>query len=71
MKLAKKLLTRGTLAQGFALEAVLRGTDLPMADGMTIEADLFGTLAASEDRKEGLTAFLEKRKPSWQIKGST
>ncbi len=65
VKLAKKLLTRGTLAQGFALESVLRGTDLPMADGMTIEADLFGICSSTHDMREGLNAFLEKRRPEF------
>lgn len=66
LKLAKRLLSRGVLAQGFALEAVLRGTDLPMADGLAIEADLFGICSSTKDMREGLTAFLEKRKPEFR-----
>ena len=65
-KLAKRLLSRGMLAQGFALESVLRGVDLPMEDGMTIEADLFGICSSTKDMREGLSAFLEKRKPEFK-----
>jgi enoyl-CoA hydratase len=65
-KLAKKLLTRGPLALGGALEAVLRGSDLPLAEGLGIESDVFGITAGTHDSREGLNAFVEKRKPSFE-----
>jgi len=63
--LAKKLLSRGPLAVEFALESVLRGSEVGMEEGLRIESDLFGIIAATKDMREGLTAFLEKRKPTY------
>jgi enoyl-CoA hydratase len=64
-ELARKLLSRGPLALQFALESVLRGTETTQEEGLRIEADLFGIIASTKDMREGLTAFLEKRKPSY------
>ncbi len=64
--LAAKLASRGPLAQGAALEAVLRGSETTLEEGLRIEADLFGIIASTADMREGLTAFLEKRKPSYR-----
>ena len=44
-----------------AIEAVIRGTEMPFEEGQFLEAALFGLLCASEDTKEGMNAFLEKR----------
>jgi enoyl-CoA hydratase len=63
---AQTLLSRGPLALAMALEAVLRGADLPMAEGLRVECDLFGLISSSADMREGLTAFLAKRKPSYR-----
>jgi enoyl-CoA hydratase/carnithine racemase len=43
------------------MEAVDRGLDLSLDDGLLLEANHFGLLAATEDMREGTTAFLEKR----------
>jgi len=43
------------------LEAVHRGLQVGLDDGLRLESGLFGILAASEDMHEGLKAFLEKR----------
>lgn len=64
--LAKRFLARGPLAQRAALEAVLRGTETSVEEGLRIEADLFGAMFATKDTPEGLSAFLEKRKPTFQ-----
>jgi len=64
--MAKKILSRGPLAVRFALEAVNHGLNAGEAEGECIENNLFGVLAASEDAKEGLTAFLEKRKAAFR-----
>jgi len=45
----------------FALDAVHHGADMPLADGLNYEATFFGLLAATEDLKEGMAAFLQKR----------
>jgi enoyl-CoA hydratase len=61
LKLVQSILKNGPLAVAAALEASLRGLDLPLDDGLRLESSLFGILAASEDMHEGLKAFLEKR----------
>lgn len=53
----------GPVAVAFAIEAVNRGMDVTLEEGLRIEADLFGVISASEDMREGLNAFLEKRAP--------
>lgn len=51
----------GPVAVAFGIEAVNRGLDTTLGEGLRIEADLFGVISASEDMREGLNAFLEKR----------
>jgi enoyl-CoA hydratase len=65
MELARAIASKAPLAREFILDAVGRGGGLPVADGQGVEADLFGMLAGTEDTKEGLAAFIEKRKPTW------
>ena len=60
-KLAQAILKNGPLAVAAVLEAVQRGLQLPIDDGLRLESGLFGILAASHDMHEGLNAFLEKR----------
>ena len=63
---AAGLLTRGPRALAMALEAVLRGTSTSQEEGLRIECDLFGLVSSSADMREGLNAFLEKRKPTYK-----
>jgi enoyl-CoA hydratase len=65
-KLALAILRNGPLAVAAVLEAVDRGTAMPLDDGLRLESSLFGILAASEDMHEGLKAFLEKRPARFQ-----
>jgi enoyl-CoA hydratase len=51
------------LAVRYALEAVNNGMEMTQAQGLQLEAALFGRAASSEDVKEGTAAFLERRKP--------
>ena len=60
-KLARTILSRGPLALRSALDAVHQGLEMPQEKGMRFEATLFGLLAATQDMKEGMGAFLEKR----------
>ena len=60
-KLAQAILKNGPLAVAAVLEAVQRGLQMPLDDGLRLESGLFGILAASTDMHEGLNAFLEKR----------
>ena len=64
-KLARRILMRGPIAVGIALESVLRGTETSIEEGLRIEADMFGLVASTKDMREGLNAFLEKRKPTF------
>ncbi len=58
----KVILANGPLAVGHCIEAVNHGLDLPFEDACLLEATLFGVGAASEQMREGTSAFLEKRK---------
>ena len=60
-KLARRILSVGPVAVRFALDAVNHGSDMPLSDGLNFEATFFGLLAGTEDCREGMRAFLEKR----------
>ena len=64
-QVATRILLRGPTALALAKQAVRRGAHLPLEEGLALEADLFGMVSSTEEMKEGLRAFLEKRKPSW------
>ena len=59
------VLANGALAVALCLEAVDRGLDMGLDDGLAFEAGAFGLLAATADMREGMTAFLEKRAPAF------
>ncbi len=59
--LANRLCGLGPLALEYAKEAVHRGAELPLRDGLRLEGDLNTLLATSADRAEGLAAFFAKR----------
>lgn len=65
-QLAATILSRSPVALGLAKSAVNRGLDLDLTSAIAFEADAFSAAFASADQKEGMTAFLEKRKPSFQ-----
>lgn len=60
-KLMRTIVSKGPVALALTMEAVDRGLETTLEEGMRIEADAFGLVASSQDMKEGLTAFLEKR----------
>ena len=55
------ILANGPIAVAHCIEAVNAGYDIPLADALTLEATAFGLLAATDDKREGTRAFLEKR----------
>ena len=65
-ELARKIMARGPLAVRAAIEAVMSGSEMPFEEGQFLEATLFGLLASTEDMKEGMQAFLEKRAANFQ-----
>ena len=59
--IAKKIVANGPLAVKFTMEAIERGVEMPLEQGLFLEATLFGVACATEDMREGTKAFLEKR----------
>jgi enoyl-CoA hydratase len=64
--MVRRILSFGPVAVRFALDAVNHGSEMPLADGLNYEATFFGLLAATEDLREGMAAFLEKRPAKFQ-----
>ena len=64
--LARTLASKPAVAVRYILDAVASGLDMSFADAQDYEATLFGLVATTEDMREGTTAFIEKRKPTFQ-----
>jgi enoyl-CoA hydratase len=62
----KKIASNAPIAIRFALEAANKGMETSQGEGLLLEASYFGLCAATEDKKEGTAAFLEKRRPQFQ-----
>jgi enoyl-CoA hydratase len=59
--IAQKIIANAPLAVQYAMEAVNKGMEMTLAEGLYLEAVLFAVACATEDKNEGTTAFLEKR----------
>lgn len=59
--LMETILRNGPIALGLAIECTTRGMEVSVDDGLALESNLFGLLASTEDMREGMSAFLEKR----------
>jgi enoyl-CoA hydratase len=64
--LLRKITEKGPEAIRLALESVYGSMDTTLDRALVTESYLFGLLASTDDMKEGMTAFLEKRKPDFQ-----
>jgi enoyl-CoA hydratase len=65
--IAKKIIEKAPLAVKYCMEAIERGVEMPLEEGLFLEATLFGLCCSTEDMREGTKAFLEKR--AAQFKG--
>jgi len=66
MKTAKLLASKGKVSLKAVKDCINRGYDVDLRDGCYMESDAFALCMASPDGKEGMTAFLEKRKPAFK-----
>lgn len=66
--MAQTMASQSPLALSFAKEAINKGIDLTLEQGLRLEADLYFLLHTTEDRTEGVKAFREKRSPKFQGK---
>jgi enoyl-CoA hydratase len=66
--LAKKIMANGPIAVKYTMEAIERGVEMPLEEGLFLEATLFGLSCATEDMREGTKAFLEKRPAAFKGK---
>ena len=66
--LAQKLAEKSAAAVRLCLDAVLQGLEMSQREALGKEANLLGLAADTADAMEGVTAFLEKRKPEFQHK---
>jgi enoyl-CoA hydratase/carnithine racemase len=62
----KQIAANAPIAVKFSLEAANKGLDTSQNEGLALEASYFGICAATEDKKEGTSAFLEKRAPKFR-----
>jgi enoyl-CoA hydratase len=66
VRLAEEIAARAPVAVRLAKDAVNMALETPLAAGLAYERNSFYALFATEDQKEGMAAFLEKRKPEWR-----
>ena len=62
----KQIFSNAPIAVKYSLEAVNKGLETSVAEGLSLEASLFGLSAGTEDKREGTQAFLQKRAPQFQ-----
>lgn len=66
--IAAKIIANAPLAVQYAMEAVNKGMEMTLSEGLYLEAALFGVCCSTEDKREGTTAFLEKRAAAFKGK---
>jgi len=67
-ELANRILKGAPMSVAFIKEAIKKGVELPLEEGLRLEADLSALIGGTEDAKEGPRAFAEKRAPVWKGK---
>lgn len=68
IKLANKIASKGQLAVRYSKTAINRGIETDLETGMIIEKELFALCFSTEDQKEAMSAFLEKREANYKLK---
>jgi enoyl-CoA hydratase len=68
MDMAKEMASKGPISLRYTKEAVNKGMDMTLEQGLHLEADLYLLLHTTKDRTEGIKAFLEKRVPQFEGK---
>jgi len=68
MDVAKEMASKGPIALRYAKEAIYKGMDMTLEQGLRLEADLYLLIHTSKDRTEGIQAFREKRAPKFEGK---
>lgn len=68
LKMANGIANKGRISVMMAKEAVNASLELSLSEGLRLERRLFHSLFATEDQKEGMSAFLDKRKPEFTHK---
>ncbi|NOX60845.1 MAG: enoyl-CoA hydratase [Chloroflexi bacterium] len=66
LKLAAKIASQAPVAVRLGKEAVNKSFEMTLREGLQFERRVFHMLFATEDQKEGMAAFVEKRKPQWK-----
>ena len=66
--IAQKIIANAPLSVKYSLEAVNKGMETSVAEGLLLEASLFAVCASTDDKKEGTSAFIEKRSPNFRGK---
>lgn len=66
IKLAQEIANRAPVAVRLAKEAVNQSFETPLSEGISAERRAFYLLFSTEDQKEGMQAFMDKRKPDWK-----
>jgi enoyl-CoA hydratase len=64
--LLNQIISNAPVGVRYSIEAVNKGSDASLAEGLLLEASLFAICAGTDDKKEGTSAFLEKRPPKFQ-----
>ena len=66
MKMAHDMASKSPISMEYCKEAICKGMDLTLEQGLRLEADLYYLMHSTRDREEGIKAFKEKRKPEFK-----